>query len=57
MSLLTYADARPWAKSIKSAVVSHKMPPWFAEAGYSHFANDKRMSDCGFRGMAISVPK
>jgi len=42
MSLLTYADARPWAKAIKQAVLSKKMPPWFAEKG--HFANDRTLS-------------
>jgi hypothetical protein len=42
MSLITYSDARPWAKAIKVAVVTKKMPPWFADAG--HFANDRRMS-------------
>jgi hypothetical protein len=42
MSLLTYGDARPWAKSIKSAVLTKKMPPWFAEVG--HFANDRTLS-------------
>jgi mono/diheme cytochrome c family protein len=30
MSLLTYDEARPWAKSIKQAVITRKMPPWFA---------------------------
>ncbi len=44
MSLLTYQDARPWAKSIKSAVVSQKMPPWFADPKYGHFSNDRRLS-------------
>src|SRR5215472_9500495 len=44
MSLLTYKDARPWAKSIKAAVVSQKMPPWFADPKYGHFANDRRLS-------------
>ena len=36
MSLLTYRDARPWAKAMKEAVLTKKMPPWFAEQG--HFA-------------------
>ena len=45
MSFLTYKDTRPWAKAIKEAVVSRKMPPWFAEPGYSHFANDRTLSD------------
>ena len=44
MSLLTYSETRPWAKSIKTAVASRKMPPWFAEDGYAHFANDRRLS-------------
>jgi hypothetical protein len=42
MSLLTYQDARPWAKAIKVAVADKKMPPWFAD--YGHFANDRTLS-------------
>ncbi|HMD48042.1 MAG TPA: cytochrome c [Bryobacteraceae bacterium] len=42
MSLITYKDARPWAKAMKVAVVTQKMPPWFAEFG--HFANDRTLS-------------
>jgi hypothetical protein len=45
MSLLTYKDARPWAKSIKTAVVSRQMPPWFADPAYGHFSNNKRLSE------------
>jgi hypothetical protein len=45
MALLTYEDARPWAKSIKAAVLTRKMPPWFADPRYGHFANDRRLSD------------
>jgi hypothetical protein len=44
MSLLSYSDARPWAKALKAAVVSQKMPPWFADPKYGHFANDRRLS-------------
>lgn len=44
MSLLTYGDARPWAKAIKAAVLTQKMPPWFADPKYGHFANDKSLS-------------
>lgn len=44
MSLLTYKDARPWAKAIKNAVVSQKMPPWFADPKYGHFANERKLS-------------
>jgi hypothetical protein len=44
MSLLTYEDARPWAKAIKNVVASRKMPPWFADPQYGHFANDSSLS-------------
>jgi hypothetical protein len=42
MSFLTYGDTRPWAKAMKEAVLTKKMPPWFAEQG--HFANDRSLS-------------
>src|SRR5450432_4689267 len=45
MSLLSYNEARPWAKAIKAAVVNQKMPPWFADPKVGHFANDRRLSD------------
>ncbi len=44
MSLLTYAEARPWAKALKAAVIMQEMPPWFADPKYGHFANDRRLS-------------
>ena len=44
MSLLTYKDARPWAKAIRQAVVTKKMPPWFADPKYGHFSNDRSLS-------------
>src|SRR5438876_8910641 len=44
MSLLTYKDVRPWAKSIREAVVSRTMPPWFADPHYGEFANDRRLT-------------
>src|ERR1051326_5998300 len=40
MSFLTYKDARPWAKAIKEAVTTRKMPPWFADPNYGHFQNN-----------------
>jgi hypothetical protein len=43
-SLLTYNDARPWAKAMKNAILSEQMPPWFADPRYGHFANDRRLS-------------
>lgn len=44
MSLLTYSDARPWAKAIRAAVVQRKMPPWFADPHYGKFSNDPSLS-------------
>src|SRR5690348_18493089 len=31
MSLLTYEEARPWAKSIKQKVAAREMPPWYID--------------------------
>ncbi len=45
MSLLTYKDARPWAKSIGTRVSNGSMPPWHADPMYGHFLNDRRLSD------------
>lgn len=44
MSLLTYSEARPWAKAIKQAVSTKKMPPWFADPSVGHFKNDPSLS-------------
>src|SRR5579864_5543095 len=44
MSLMTYQDARPWAKAIREAVVTRKMPPWFADPHVGKFANDRSLS-------------
>ena len=44
MSLLSYQDARPWAKAIRNAVVSRQMPPWFADSQYGRFSNDPSLS-------------
>ncbi|HLX44655.1 MAG TPA: hypothetical protein VKR43_14515 [Bryobacteraceae bacterium] len=44
MSLLDYQSARPWAKAIQTAVVTQKMPPWFADPRYGHFENDSRLA-------------
>jgi hypothetical protein len=44
MSLLTYQEARPWAKAIKEAVLLKRMPPWFADSKVGHFRNDRSLS-------------
>jgi Copper type II ascorbate-dependent monooxygenase, C-terminal domain len=40
MPLVTFQDARPWAKAIRAAVVGGKMPPWHADPRYGKFSND-----------------
>ena len=45
MPFLTYEGTRPWAKSIKVAVLSKKMPPWFADPKYGHFTNERELSE------------
>ncbi|PYS17470.1 MAG: hypothetical protein DMG11_34810, partial [Acidobacteria bacterium] len=43
MSFLTYETTRPWAKAMKAAVITRKMPPWFADPQYGHFLNDRSL--------------
>jgi hypothetical protein len=43
MSLLTYKDARPWAKAMRDAVLTRTMPPWFADEKYGHVLNERRL--------------
>src|SRR4051794_23838110 len=47
MSLMTYADARPWARSIKAKVSNREMPPWGIDrnVGIQKFKNDNSLSD------------
>jgi hypothetical protein len=44
MPLVTYAEARPWAKSIREQVIARRMPPWFADPAFGHFSNDRSLS-------------
>src|SRR5262245_9454680 len=44
MSLLTYNDARPWAKSIREKVANRDMPPWHADPRVGELANDRRLT-------------
>ncbi len=44
-SFYTYESTRPWAKAIKTAVLTRKMPPWFADPRYGKFANDRSLSE------------
>jgi hypothetical protein len=47
MSLVTYEETRPWAKSIKERVATRQMPPWHLDktVGIQQFQNDRSLSD------------
>jgi len=47
MPLMTYEDARPWARAIKQQVVQRNMPPWYIDraVGVRKFKNDPSLSD------------
>ena len=44
MSLTSYQEARPWARSIKAKVAAREMPPWFADPAFGSFRNDARLT-------------
>jgi hypothetical protein len=46
MSLVTYEEVRPWAKSIRQRVATRQMPPWHLDptVGIQKFANDISLS-------------
>jgi hypothetical protein len=47
MSLISYQDARPYARSIKERVAAHQMPPWHIDktVGIQKFKNDMSLTD------------
>ena len=47
MSLMTFQEARPWARSIKERVAARQMPPWHVDrsVGVQKFKNDMSLSD------------
>src|SRR2546428_2803863 len=47
MSLMTFAEARPWARSIKARVTDRQMPPWQIDrtVGIQKFKNDRSLTD------------
>ncbi len=45
MPLLTYEEARPWAKSIREKVLLGQMPPWHADEPRDTFSNDRRLTE------------
>jgi hypothetical protein len=47
MSLVTYQEARPWARAIKQRVVAREMPPWHVDntIGIQQFKDDPSLSN------------
>ena len=45
MPLVTYAESKLWASSIAKDARSRKMPPWFADPRFGHFANDPSLTE------------
>jgi hypothetical protein len=44
MSLMTYEEARPWAKAMRDEVLARRMPPWDAVKGVGDFRDDASLS-------------
>ncbi len=61
MSLLTYRDARPWARAIRDHVVTGTMPPWHADPAHGTWKNDRRLAaaekDVITRWVAAGAPE
>jgi hypothetical protein len=47
MSLVTYDEARPWAKAMREQVIKRQMPPWHIDrtVGVQQFKNDMSLTD------------
>jgi hypothetical protein len=46
MSLISYEETRPWARSIRDRVASRNMPPWHIDptVGIQHYVNDRSLT-------------
>jgi len=55
MSLLSYEEVRPWAKSIRKKVTSREMPPWGADPHYGKFKDDRSLTDAQIQTIAAWV--
>ncbi|MGH9803201.1 MAG: ascorbate-dependent monooxygenase, partial [Blastocatellia bacterium] len=44
MSLMSYQEARPWAKAMREQVTQRSMPPWSADPKHGEWANDPSLS-------------
>lgn len=47
MSLISYEDVRPWARSIKNRTASQEMPPWFIDRniGIQRYKDDPSLDN------------
>ena len=43
-SMLSYADAVPWAITMKTAIEDNEMPPWAPDTSYMHFFNERPLT-------------
>src|SRR5262249_27781840 len=43
MPLLSYEEARPYAKAIRDEVSDGSMPPWHADPAHGKFQNDRSL--------------
>src|SRR6516162_5030512 len=55
MAFTSYAEVRPWAKAIKQAVLTRKMPPWLADPHFGSFRNDRRLPEEAIQTIAVWV--
>src|SRR5260370_1328862 len=57
MALRTYAEARPWARSIKNKVFRGEMPPWFIDKtiGIQQYKNEASLSESDVATILNSV--
>lgn len=44
MSFLAYSSTKPWAKAIREAVRTRRMPPWSADGSPRKFSNDPSLT-------------
>ncbi|NOT27812.1 MAG: hypothetical protein HOP16_17130 [Acidobacteria bacterium] len=54
MSLLTYEQARPWARAMKAKVVARQMPPWFIDktVGIQDYVSDRSLTEAEIETIA-----
>jgi hypothetical protein len=63
MSLVSWEDARPWARAIRMRVAARQMPPWHIDksVGIQQFENDRSLTDAEIdtivKWVAAGAPK